>query len=372
VSLTTPFSFATLGIKAALREKIKAATSREVMPTITNNKRLKPMSNYAILRTSKIKTGAKIAAADKHNSREWHPDNASDTEGGVFRVYGKPDALKTHTDLMTRAGIKPRKNAVLAVEYMATFSPEMQGKISRKEWVKANIAHFKKEHPQGLLAIDLHTDESTDHLHILAAPIIKKKVRGEMKWRLSAKDFFNGKKAMIDLQDRYANAMTPMGLERGVRGSTAHHASIKEFYTELDTEITKAAKQAERAAEKLPDPSVFNGKEIVAKARKLLKQAVKQLSAVTGKLARAEDKIQVLETEAAFWKHEFKHSDHGRATEKLSKRVSELEGELDWEQENRPDTSALMDENASLRERVELQSRKLSSLTPNRSRSLDR
>ena len=61
----------------------------------------------------------------------------------------------------------------------------------------------------------LHLDEKTPHLHAVVVPI--------REGKLTAKTILGNKKDMSQRQDRYAQAMAPFGLSRGVRGSKAIH-----------------------------------------------------------------------------------------------------------------------------------------------------
>lgn len=203
------------------------------------------MSNYSILRHSskKFHSFAQIATAEAHNKRDMYVPNA-DPDGKHIRLIGRnrnaSDILKERLEAF---GIKPRKNAVLANEYMLTFSPEMKGKFKLKDWIAANIAFIEAEHgKEGILIADLHLDETTPHLQILVAPFIQKEVRGKEQWRLAGKDFWGSPQLLRERQDRYAEAMQPFGLERGLKGSKAAHKTIKEYY--------KAVNQAHNSAEK--------------------------------------------------------------------------------------------------------------------------
>ena len=188
------------------------------------------MAKYAIFRhgKAKFKSYADIRNAEKHNQRTMDVPNA-DPDGEVRRVYGGNSAADTLKALLKEHGIKPRKNAAYAMEYVLTFSPEMQGKVDREEWINANIEFLEKEHGIGLLSVDFHGDEKTDHLHAICAPLIEKEVRGEVKMRLSGVDFWKGKDKLSARQDRYAEAMAQFGLERGLKGSRATHRALKEY-----------------------------------------------------------------------------------------------------------------------------------------------
>lgn len=117
-----------------------------------------------------------------------------------------------------------RKDAVKFLPMVMTGShKEMKeifaDKIKADEWVRANY-HFacKEFGAENIVRATLHLDEKTPHLHIVAVPLTK-------DGRLSAKEVFGDIKALSERQDRYAEAMKPFGLERGVKGSKSVHTS---------------------------------------------------------------------------------------------------------------------------------------------------
>lgn len=195
-----------------------------------------PEKRFAIFRHNdkKFHSYSEITTAEKHNTREIDVPNA-DPQKSWERIYGGDKAADTLKALLQKHNIKPRKNAALAMEYLMTYSPEMAGKIPRDEWVKANIEFLKAEHGEGLLSVDFHEDETTPHLQAICAPLIEKTVRGKKQMRLSGVDFWKGKGKLSARQDRYADAMAQFGLERGLKGSTASHTTIKEFYNILNS-----------------------------------------------------------------------------------------------------------------------------------------
>lgn len=287
------------------------------------------MSNFAILRTQKIHTTAKIVAADMHNLRVWQPENAN-PDGKNFRVFGDRDSLKTHNNILKKYDIKPRKNGVLAIEYIASFSPEMKAQMNLKDWVNQNVAFFRKHHGEGLMAVDLHLDESNPHLHITATPIIKKEIRGEKVMRLSARDFLGGKQMLIELQDNYAKKMAKFGLERGVVGSRAHHTSVKTYYKNLNNQLEKAEAFAKKESN-FEQPNFLNFKKIFNKIRKDFKAVTKRLGVALGKIDDQTKRIKLLKAENAYLNQQMHHSGVDKLKNTLAAanaRVDSLESDL--------------------------------------------
>ncbi len=48
---------------------------------------------------------------------------------------------------------------------------------------------------------------------------------------------FGGRHKLLALQDSYALAMKPLGLERGIRGSQAEHTAVKDYYTVVNAAV---------------------------------------------------------------------------------------------------------------------------------------
>lgn len=250
-----------------------------------NKKRAAIMpKKFAILRTKKIKTMAQLSQAGAHNNRAMPVPNA-DSSGKFITLMKLDDPKKKLESLLDEHDIKPRKNGVLAVELVMTFSPEMKGKIDLKSWAKENLKWAEKEFgKENFLGAQIHLDEATPHIHLIVAPIIEKTVRGKKKKRLSCRDLLGGREKLTGLQDRYAEAMAPLSLERGIRGSRAHHRTVKAFYSDLD----KSVRAAERALSDIPEePGILTWK----KAFQELRRRFKAVAIAAGKLPKVQDRL---------------------------------------------------------------------------------
>jgi hypothetical protein len=89
---------------------------------------------------------------------------------------------------------------------------------------------------------------------------------------LNARGITGGAKKLRGIQDSYAKAVVHCGLKRGIRGSTAKHTTIKEFYSALN----QGKKLAKNVGVPLPSnsPAEFNdwNKNIVALEEALIKK----------------------------------------------------------------------------------------------------
>ena len=122
-----------------------------------------------------------------------------------------------------------RKDAVRYVNLMLSGSPEQmqnleqQGKLS--EWMAINYEYVASEFgKENIVRFAMHLDEKTPHIHTTVVPLTK-------DGRLSAKEYlFGHKEKLRGFQDRYAQAMVPFGLERGLENKRVHHQTPQQYY----------------------------------------------------------------------------------------------------------------------------------------------
>lgn len=190
--------------------------------------------NYVILRTQKLKSGAAIRRSLLHAFREQQTPNA-DAERTADNTHmgatSTAEALDRFNARLATVGTV-RKNAVLAVEYLVTASPEaMQGKTREQqdayfadglEWLKA------KHGEENVLYAGIHRDESTPHMYAYVVPI-------DQRGKLNCRAFLGGAGALRDMQtDFTARVGERHGLRRGVENSRARHQTVRAFYGRLE------------------------------------------------------------------------------------------------------------------------------------------
>ena len=75
-----------------------------------------------------------------------------------------------------------------------------------------------------MIRADLNRDETTTHLHCFV-------IMTDENGRFNSSRFFNKKKQIIEMQDSYAKAMAPFGLERGLskEQTGAIHQTLNEW-----------------------------------------------------------------------------------------------------------------------------------------------
>jgi len=107
------------------------------------------------------------------------------------------------------------------------------GKTARA-WISANqrfiIDEFGKEN---IVRFVLHMDERTPHIHAVTIPLTN-------DGRLSAKEVTGNRSDMQARQDRYAEAMKPFGLERGIRNTGISHEGAREYYARMEHALKTA------------------------------------------------------------------------------------------------------------------------------------
>lgn len=174
---------------------------------------------FAVLRFEKVKTERVLRARGMHNHREGRiPAHVDRSRTSRNEVEG--NALSGFRRLSE--GVKMRKNGVLAVEAVVSFSPEKVKDINVARWKQENLKWFaEKFGKENILETALHLDEKTPHLHIIFAP----RVKG--KW--NCREILGGKLKLRKLQDEYALAMEPFGLERGRRRKGRTHIPAIEY-----------------------------------------------------------------------------------------------------------------------------------------------
>jgi hypothetical protein len=261
------------------------------------------MARYAILRVAKLKGSSKINSASNHNTRSMEVPNADPSKPHYELI--KSDKERTlYSQIKERidsVGARSRSNSVLALEYMMSFSPEMVGKIDKKQWAKDATKWLIEKHGrENVLQVDLHLDETTPHLHALVVPLTRDN-------RLSAKQIIGGPKGLREMQSSFAAAMKPHGLVRGVGGSRGTHKRVKAFYGDMRLSLARAVKRASAAAK--PKKGVLGGvdwktayKAAMAALREsqaLLQSQLRDLETLTERRAFLEKRVGKLERELA-------------------------------------------------------------------------
>ena len=189
---------------------------------------------FAILRVKKIsgeggKGKSNLSAAARHNFRERETLNAR-PEDARHNIYlaGAKSAKELMELWEERAPEKVRKNAVPAIEYVMTASPEevaAMGQIKSEDYLREAFAWVEEKHgAENILSAVIHMDETTPHLQVLVIPL-------DERGKLNARGLVGSKKELSAMQTHYAERVgAKYGLERGIERSGARHETIKSYY----------------------------------------------------------------------------------------------------------------------------------------------
>lgn len=215
---------------------------------------------HSIIRMKKQKSIAGLKYREKHTYRINPTPNADPAKQHKNKLlFGQENYSAVAEDFLQKyesSGNKIRSDAVLAIEYLLTASPEFfdEGPKNErderlKKWCAAQVEFLKKEHGEkNILCMYLHMDEKTPHIEAYVVPI-------DGKGKLNCKAFFGAKKALNELQTRYAAHNKDLGLQRGLKDSRATHQQVQKFYSQIQ-EPTKVTTQNLQKAVKLEAPSI--------------------------------------------------------------------------------------------------------------------
>lgn len=180
------------------------------------------------MRHEKLK-GASVHASLQHNFRERPTANA-DPERTPSNVHeGGNSTDEVVAKMHERLPEKYRKDAVQMIEYMITASPrwfldsDQHGYTADDLFDRAKEWLVEKYGKENIMLTTIHNDESTPHLVAYVTPV-------KPDGKLSAAHWIGNRKKLSDAQDEIAEKVADIGLERGTKGSTAEHTTLKQFY----------------------------------------------------------------------------------------------------------------------------------------------
>jgi hypothetical protein len=197
---------------------------------------------YAIFRIEKQKTWGQIAGSASHAQRTRETPNADPNQENTWLIGNPKQDLVQAVRL--RIGEQTiRKNAVLCVDMLLAASPEyfrhdsvaeagVYEDDSLEAWVKLNQQWLSERFGDRVVSAVLHLDEATPHIQAHLVPI-------DEKGKLNCNGIFGSPKILRKWQDDYADAMQPLGLERGIRGSKATHIDIQQYYSNINSDHTQ-------------------------------------------------------------------------------------------------------------------------------------
>jgi hypothetical protein len=194
---------------------------------------------FAIMRCKKLASMGSAAASLQHCYRERETHNADGNrtpDNQHFAAKSTDEAIGKLRELLPD---KYRKDAVLAVEYVMTASPEWWEKASKQEqdefFQRSREWLANKYGEDRIITSTVHRDETSPHLSAFVVPLTK-------DGRLSAKEFIGGRNQMSQDQTTFAKAVKHLGLERGIENSKAKHTTIQSYYARVNSPMPKPPK----------------------------------------------------------------------------------------------------------------------------------
>ncbi len=260
---------------------------------------------HAIARIAKLKAG-NINASELHVNRERSTPNANEKVANI-RFVGEGDLRRLDDIVRERIGEQTiRKNAVLCVEMLLTASPEyfrpdepskagFYVKERLEDWQQAVKGWLDDEYGDRIVRAELHLDESTPHIHAYLVPL-------DERGKLNCRGIFGGRQKLSQFQDSYASAMSPLGLERGIKGSKARHTKVKQYYAAVNRS-PNAALDDQTIHQQLADRTrAIRKEEQASLTAKSLSQENQKLQQ---RLEQAEIKIKLQNDELKSWKKRY-------------------------------------------------------------------
>lgn len=260
---------------------------------------------YGIARIAKLKAG-NINSSELHVNRERNTPNANEQVTNI-RLIGEGDLRRLDDVVRDKISDQTiRKNAVLCVEMLLTASPEYfrPQEPSRagyyeaqklKAWQQAVTKWLDEEYGDRLVRAELHLDESTPHIHAYLVPL-------DERGKLNCRGIFGGRQKLSQFQDSYAAAMSPLGLERGIKGSRAKHTKLKQYYAAVNSASTQAI-DPKTMEQQLADRSrAIKDKQQALITAKSLSRKNQQL---LQRLQQAKLKIKTQDGELKTWRNKY-------------------------------------------------------------------
>lgn len=274
---------------------------------------------YAILRIQKLKSAVAIRNSLKHAFREQETPNADSERTPNNTHIGAESSQEAIEKFNQGLPLNVRKNAVLALEYLITASPEDMANKSPQEqnqYFADSLAYLHKTYgKENVFYAGVHRDETTPHMYAYVLP--------KHEGKLNARHFIGGHKdRMSQIQTEFAESIGQKhGLERGVKGSKARHQEIGRYYAKVNAKTPQIAPFA------VPEKSMFEkqddySKRVLAEVNRAIKPTFQALTAKATATDDALERAKVLEQKARQEKIERMRQDADRARE-----VKKLEAE---------------------------------------------
>ncbi len=278
--------------------------------------------SYAIIRNANYKKD-NLAGLYKHNERKnTNYSNKDINKNSSKKNYSIKQCNTTYSkainELIKNDDLKCRITSYtnLACEFIITSDKEFFEKIGEEETKRYFqtaynfVANYKKLGEQYILSAKVHLDESTPHLHLVFAPVIKTKDKnGKQVKKIACSEYWKGKDSYKKLQDNFYKYITEKGfdLERG-KQQEVEHLSTKKLkqitnYENIKYELTKEEINPLNTQNK--DLIVAQNKELVKYVNKLKLHLSKSYTAI-----KTMEKLQKENINLRYENQELKRENH--------------------------------------------------------------
>lgn len=187
----------------------------------------------SILRFEKIKSHTAINLSESHVYRFSHTQNANPERTQFNKnLIGKSGVSTRIKNIFNKLGIKPRKNAVLAMDCILSLSNDVFENVEDIDRFCYKSKEFLDKTFKGrCVSAVIHLDETTPHIHALILPLENK----DGKWKLNAREIFS-KSTLSKYQKEYYEYMKCVfpKLSPPNFGSKAKHNKISSYYNQIN------------------------------------------------------------------------------------------------------------------------------------------
>jgi len=171
----------------------------------------------------------------KHAFREQETPNADPDRLMQNTHIGAQSVTEGMAAFNAALPAKYRKDAVLAIEYLVTSSPEDMASKTREQqdqYFHDALDWLRSKHGSNqVIYAGIHRDEKTPHMYAYVVPI------DPDTGGLNAKKWLGGAKALNEMQTDFAEQVGARhGLQRGIEGSKARHTTVSKFYAAIQAQ----------------------------------------------------------------------------------------------------------------------------------------
>lgn len=274
---------------------------------------------FGIIRVRNL-NNSDISSTEKHNFRlyEKQPKHLSFENNHLSKELGyrntdsiviageiqdrykgeKGDLKKAIESRFKKENINPRKNSVVALEYVLAISPDAVKDIEKTynyETALGRLTQFieKKHGNENVIARSFHFDESNPHVHVIVTPIKEKTVKWKNKNgvgentenRLSARDFTGNKHLLRKMQtDFYKHCLsmpfantTKHKFKRGIGKKERLEKGFEEYDKRTNAEIGKVREELQELKEELKQAKKWLTMQMIEEKLKDKEEEVKNI-----------------------------------------------------------------------------------------------